>query len=102
MVEFPGAYHGIHACGAHTAAHSGGMAMKGKFARFRTVSTAPFLTLSIIAYTKFSAMPKAFRLFQPLAGFRSFSSLRFDAFLMPFAYEIRLPIWIVRDTDAMW
>ena len=31
--------------------------MKGMFTRFRPVSTAPFLTLSIIAYTKFSAMP---------------------------------------------
>ena len=33
----------------------------------------------------------AFRLFQPLAGFHQFIFLRFDAFLMLSAYEIRLP-----------
>ena len=38
----------------------GCMAAKGKFARFRPVSSAPFLTLSNIAYTKFSAMPQKF------------------------------------------
>ena len=32
-----------------------------------------------------------FRPFQPLASFRRFISLRSDAFLMLFAYEIRLP-----------
>ena len=36
----------------------------------------------------------AFRLFQPLADFRQFAPLRFDAFLMLFAYELRLPTWI--------
>lgn len=38
------------------------MVMKGKFARFRPLSTAPFLTLPVIAFTKFSAI-SAFLLF---------------------------------------
>ena len=33
----------------------------------------------------------AFRLFQTFSAFRQFALLRFDAFLMLFAYEIRLP-----------
>lgn len=35
--------------------------VKGKFAKFYPVSTAPFLTLSYIAYTKFSAIPVLIR-----------------------------------------
>ena len=44
---------------------------------------------------------KAFRTFQPLASFRLFASLPFDAFLMLFACETCFPNWIVRDIKAV-
>ena len=52
-LDCPGVWDGIHASGAHTAPPTGTIGVEGLQPTFCTVSTAPDLTLSKIAYTRF-------------------------------------------------
>ena len=52
-LDCPCVWDGIHASGAHTAPPTGTIGVEGLQPTFCTVSTAPDLTLSKIAYTRF-------------------------------------------------